>query len=394
MAANPIKQKLLADIEQAGGWEKVFERVASGESQTAIAASFGVTQGFLSRVIHLDAERVRAFREAKRLWAITLVEHTGELVKNVKENRDAIAKVREQASHAGWEASKWDRDLFGEDKGDVNVNVLNIAQWHIDALRHRTIDASPPPAEALQDRAAATAVPIGDASTAAPPAWRAGRDQQRRNLGRYGGALLGLRPDRLSARPPGIRAPGASPRRSLANGAPVRAGTGLTRTPTNSVRLGIASVRLSASLAHEKPHGRAGRGARRLRECRCRRQAERDGHLRHDLGAYVSDRPAVHGARIAPAVGLRGWREDARLSDFPARRGRAGVSPGRGQGERGGDRTRSVSEREPGIELRWYGIREGRNLRFSHCVRSEEHTSELQSPCNLVCRLLLEKKKK
>src|SRR5256885_13241363 len=25
--------------------------------------------------------------------------------------------------------------------------------------------------------------------------------------------------------------------------------------------------------------------------------------------------------------------------------------------------------------------------------RSEEHTSELQSPCNLVCRLLLEKKK-
>src|SRR5256885_9689283 len=30
----------------------------------------------------------------------------------------------------------------------------------------------------------------------------------------------------------------------------------------------------------------------------------------------------------------------------------------------------------------------------SHSPRSEEHTSELQSPCNLVCRLLLEKKKK
>src|SRR5256885_9040461 len=29
-----------------------------------------------------------------------------------------------------------------------------------------------------------------------------------------------------------------------------------------------------------------------------------------------------------------------------------------------------------------------------HDARSEEHTSELQSPCNLVCRLLLEKKKK
>src|SRR5256885_12649814 len=32
-------------------------------------------------------------------------------------------------------------------------------------------------------------------------------------------------------------------------------------------------------------------------------------------------------------------------------------------------------------------------LRIEHIERSEEHTSELQSPCNLVCRLLLEKKK-
>src|SRR5256885_10817183 len=33
-------------------------------------------------------------------------------------------------------------------------------------------------------------------------------------------------------------------------------------------------------------------------------------------------------------------------------------------------------------------------LRRVLVLRSEEHTSELQSPCNLVCRLLLEKKKK
>src|ERR1039457_4885847 len=31
---------------------------------------------------------------------------------------------------------------------------------------------------------------------------------------------------------------------------------------------------------------------------------------------------------------------------------------------------------------------------ISKATRSEEHTSELQSPCNLVCRLLLEKKNK
>src|SRR2546426_8029550 len=32
-------------------------------------------------------------------------------------------------------------------------------------------------------------------------------------------------------------------------------------------------------------------------------------------------------------------------------------------------------------------------IEVSRIERSEEHTSELQSPCNLVCRLLLEKKK-
>src|SRR3989454_3973624 len=44
------------------------------------------------------------------------------------------------------------------------------------------------------------------------------------------------------------------------------------------------------------------------------------------------------------------------------------------------------------------GLRRQRRLRSDHLGamrqhRSEEHTSELQSPCNLVCRLLLEKKK-
>src|SRR5256885_10275009 len=37
-------------------------------------------------------------------------------------------------------------------------------------------------------------------------------------------------------------------------------------------------------------------------------------------------------------------------------------------------------------------FRKKTSIRFN--LRSEEHTSELQSPCNLVCRLLLEKKKK
>src|SRR2546426_5849250 len=44
----------------------------------------------------------------------------------------------------------------------------------------------------------------------------------------------------------------------------------------------------------------------------------------------------------------------------------------------------------PGVSSRQAQTRE----HLEPLLRSEEHTSELQSPCNLVCRLLLEKKKK
>src|SRR5256885_2460401 len=54
----------------------------------------------------------------------------------------------------------------------------------------------------------------------------------------------------------------------------------------------------------------------------------------------------------------------------------------------------SYCEIDPSVKDKW-GIPV---LRFhwqwsEHELRSEEHTSELQSPCNLVCRLLLEKQK-
>src|SRR5256885_3801372 len=60
------------------------------------------------------------------------------------------------------------------------------------------------------------------------------------------------------------------------------------------------------------------------------------------------------------------------------REGRVRRGPGR-QGPAGDQRRSSELVRE---------------LWRAPATRSEEHTSELQSPCNLVCRLLLEKKKK
>src|SRR5260221_3664059 len=46
-----------------------------------------------------------------------------------------------------------------------------------------------------------------------------------------------------------------------------------------------------------------------------------------------------------------------------------------------------------GIRL-WIGATTSLGLSTTGCQRSEEHTSELQSHSDLVCRLLLEKKKK
>src|SRR5256885_6474394 len=58
----------------------------------------------------------------------------------------------------------------------------------------------------------------------------------------------------------------------------------------------------------------------------------------------------------------------------------------RGIKAKGQDNTGQVV---PGFHWLTFGSIPGRD----NPPRSEEHTSELQSPCNLVCRLLLEKKK-
>src|SRR5205807_4652014 len=79
-----------------------------------------------------------------------------------------------------------------------------------------------------------------------------------------------------------------------------------------------------------------------------------------------------------------------------ARGGRVRLGPrarpwpeARGTVVRSTRRHRRLSQARPDL-LRDEPAQEG--LRRPQPARSEEHTSELQSPCNLVCRLLLEKK--
>src|SRR5256885_12631748 len=79
-----------------------------------------------------------------------------------------------------------------------------------------------------------------------------------------------------------------------------------------------------------------------------------------------------------------------------------GAAVGRGQRERAqGQRAAQHDARDPQVARRRaaeagrvVGAQVALQRPPARLRRSEEHTSELQSPCNLVCRLLLEKKKR
>src|SRR5205807_4452341 len=94
----------------------------------------------------------------------------------------------------------------------------------------------------------------------------------------------------------------------------------------------------------------AHRPGRHATNCAHSRSSEESGYrLRRGAGTCVG------AERTTRRISIKGWRQDLAESSFPQR--------------------------------------QSRRLRSDYrSNRSEEHTSELQSPCNLVCRLLLEKK--
>src|SRR2546426_5246796 len=78
---------------------------------------------------------------------------------------------------------------------------------------------------------------------------------------------------------------------------------------------------------------------------------------------------------------------------FRSRQQRGWLQPSEGHERAGAGEQSALVPRQPPARVL---PRAERFLPIVHNQRgrSEEHTSELQSPCNLVCRLLLEKKKK
>src|SRR2546426_7731790 len=113
-------------------------------------------------------------------------------------------------------------------------------------------------------------------------------------------------------------------------------------------------------------HGDPAQGKRWVltQELDLHEHADRDEEQRNE---HVAERQEL-GHRLVAVVGLR---------DDEARQKRA-------QGERRARRRGSQGREGPD--------QDDRDQEQLPAPRSEEHTSELQSPCNLVCRLLLEKK--
>src|SRR5690348_17834083 len=87
------------------------------------------------------------------------------------------------------------------------------------------------------------------------------------------------------------------------------------------------------------------------------------------------------GGEGVPLVMLHGWGQTQAMF--------------RHQVEGLGRRVVTVDQRGHGVSAKpHHGYRIARLARDAQELRSEEHTSELQSPVHLVCRLLLEKKKR
>src|ERR1022692_1948455 len=103
-------------------------------------------------------------------------------------------------------------------------------------------------------------------------------------------------------------------------------------------------------------------------------------------------------AMTSATSAMIGWRGSRWLKSIVCARVRGTGSSGWSTSVRAvqvaiGQRRAPQPEGRPGY-LRVDTVHQGDRDGVKGVYRSEEHTSELQSPCNLVCRLLLEKTKK
>jgi len=147
-----MKKSMLSELARLAGEaglspeDYVCELVTEGETLRSIAADLSrsanrdISPGTLGAWLNADPARRAKLVAARKDSAPALVEKAIEILDNVDNDRDAIAAAKAQSEVRTWLASKYDRQTFGNDTAQVNVQ-LNLGQLHLDALRQRATAA-------------------------------------------------------------------------------------------------------------------------------------------------------------------------------------------------------------------------------------------------------------
>src|SRR2546422_7276750 len=154
MAAKPVERFVKKQIADQGGWPRILERIASGETLTAIASTLrrpdgdAISYGFFRRLLYQDPRRVPELHEAKRVraeaWADQALAKSDAPMSSQVEVGQARVQIDARLRLAGLA----DPEPYGESKTGI-PDTVNSATLHVDALRHRMVDASRPLVELL-----------------------------------------------------------------------------------------------------------------------------------------------------------------------------------------------------------------------------------------------------
>lgn len=143
MAGRPALRMLERRIEEEGGDDVIFDRVAAGESLKSIAGSYDISVTQLYRWIYGGrtsphptdpTPRTLAYKEAKAMSAESLADEAGEILDDARPVTSAEATMtKARAEHRRWLAGIRDREQFGDAQPQLAVNV-NLGDLHLQAL--------------------------------------------------------------------------------------------------------------------------------------------------------------------------------------------------------------------------------------------------------------------
>ena len=135
MAGKALRKKILKDIEDNGGPDYLYDLIASGETITKVAESYGCTRSYVSRALNSIPEYKKVLEQARIDAADALVEEGKDMVDQLGANSttNEIAATREKVNFRKFMAGSLNQNKYGT-RPQNNVTI-SIGDMHLDALR-------------------------------------------------------------------------------------------------------------------------------------------------------------------------------------------------------------------------------------------------------------------